>query len=255
MAQTGWDIAGTDLRRVGYNIDSVAGWDAFPGQRAASFQYGYRHGEVFDQRGFYNARLLPLRIGIVPAAPDGSHDYATTSPEEYVQDNIDDVLGLLHSLGDLTVTRTMPDASVRTIQGRVINAVPVEKGVGKIGRILNVLLRCGYPFWEQTGQQSQLGQTGAFSAANDGNAPINNMVVVFNVAGTLTHDASGDWISCTEAGVTVDVGARTVKNGAVFKDSTFDYRDAWWLQMEPGSNGFTVSGGGDIDLTWYHSWL
>ena len=81
------------------------------------------------------------------------------------------------------------------------------------------------------------------------------MVVVFNAAGTLTHDVSGDFITVSEASVVVDVGARTAKNGAVHKDNTLTVNRAWWLQMEPGANVFNVTGGGNVDLTWYHTWF
>lgn len=256
MPETGWTLAGTDLRRVGYNIDSVSGWDGFPGFKGAPTEYGYRHGNRFDSRGFYRSRLLPLALRIFPVAPDGTTTYPG-NPGRHIQENVDQLLGLLHSLGDITVSRAMPDGTTREIQGRAIQAVPIRGGQGAIDRNMGVLLECGYPFWQETTQQSVSNELTTFNAVNNGNAPINNMVITFNTPGRLTHDASGDYLeTITDNNVVIDVGPRTVKIGSAFADNRLnDYNAAWFMQMEPGTNGFTVSGGGDVSMTWYHSWL
>lgn len=254
MADTGWVLNALDLRRIGYDISSVTGWDSFPGVRLQTSEYAYQHGNRFDQRGFYKTRLLGLQMTIVPYDPDGSQTYSNLS--QHIQENVDAILGALHSLGNITISRTMPDTTVRNIEGRAIQAVPITDGPGVLGRNLGLLMECGYPFWRESGQQSVSGETGAFIATNDGNAPINNMVVTFNSPGRLTHDDSGDYIETdTDNSIVVDVGPRTVKLGSTFKDNRFGYNAGWFLQMEPGDNDFTVSGGGDVDMTWYHSWL
>lgn len=256
MAETGWTLQGTDLRRVGYNIDSVDGWDSFPGMRAQATEYSYQHGSRFDQRGFYKSRLLGLKMKAFPFAADGSVTYPT-NPARHIQENVDLILGLLHSLGDLEVVRAMPDGTTRRIWGRAIQAVPITKAEGPFGRNLGLLLECGYPFWRQDGQQSSGSQTASFSQTNDGNAPINNMVITFNLPGRLTHTDSGDYLeTVTDNNVVIDVGARTVKIGSTFVDNRLnDYNAPWFMQMEPGLNNFQVSGGGDVSMTWYHSWL
>ncbi len=249
---TGFTLAGLDLRQVGWDIGSVNGWDGWPGKRLQETVYGYRHGAQMDDRGFYNSRDIGLQISVHPLLPAGG-DSGLIDAAEHIQSNVDDLMGALHNVNDtLLLSRAMPDGTTRTLEVYPVQAWAIAKGIGVVGRRFGLMLRAPYPFWEQTGQQSENGETGGFTAANDGNAPIGNMVITFNTAGTLTHDASGDFITVIENGLIVDVGARTVKLGSVHKDNKLTVNRAWWLQMEPGSNAFTVSGGGNIDLDWFH---
>ena len=252
---TGFTLNGLDLRQVGWDIGSVSGWESWPGKRHHATEYGYRHGSQMDDRGFYLARDIGIQMFVHPYLPAGG-DSSLIDPAEHIQSNVDDLLGALHSVSSaLVLSKAMPDGTTRAIDVHPVGAWPLSKGVGAVGRTFGLLLNAPYPFYEETAQQSQAGETGAFTATNNGNAPINNMVVTFNAAGTLTHDVSGDFITVTEVGDVVDVGARTIKLAAVHKDNNLDVNRAWWLQMEPGVNDFTVSGGGNVDLTWYHSWF
>ncbi len=252
VTTTGFTLAGLDLRQVGWDIGTVNGWDGWPGKRLQETVYGYRHGSQMDDRGFYNSRDIGLQISVHPLLPAGG-DSGLIDAAEHIQSNVDDLMGALHSVNDtLLLSRDMPDGTTRTLEVYPVQAWAIKSGIGAVGRQFGLMLRAPYPFWEQTVQQSQNGETGAFTADNDGNAPIGNMVVTFNTAGTLTHDVSGDFITVTEDGLIVDVGARTVKLGSVHKDNKLTVNRAWWLQMEPGSNAFTVSGGGNIDLDWFH---
>ena len=253
MAETGFTLKGLDLRRVGYNISRVSGWDGLPGVRSAGAEYAFRHGVTFDQRGFYRERNLAIAMFVLPEDPAGG---VSLSAGSHIQANVDDILGACYGLGDLLLSRAMPDGTTRELDVRVTDAIPVDEGPGVFGRAIVLNLRAGYPFWRETGQQSVTGQTTAFNLVNNGNAPINNMVVTFNIAGRLTHDASGDYIEVTTNGLVCDVGARTVKTGGgAFADNQFTRNRSYWIQAEPGSDGFTPSGGADVDVTWYHSWL
>jgi len=252
---TGLTLAGLNLRQVGWDIGSVSGWESWPGKRLQETTYGYRHGSQMDDRGFYRSRNIGIQMAVHPLLPAGG-DSSLIDPAEHIQSNVDDLLGALHSVTDsLVLSKAMPDGTTRAIDVYPVASWALAKGVGAVGRKFGILLRAPYPFYEETAQQSQTAETGAFSATNNGNAPIANMVVTFNTLGTLTHDVSGDFITVTESGLVVDVGARTVKLAAAHKDNKLSVNRAWWLQMEPGSNAFTVSGGGDVDLTWYHTWF
>ncbi len=253
--KTGLDLGGVDLRTLGYEVASVEGWDGWPGMRIGEAHHAYEHGTRFDDRGFFNPRDLGISMVVLPRDPITG--LQTLDPAEHAQANVDDLLGALYNLNGVTLIRTMPDATVRELFDlRSVSVWPVETGPGSFGRRFNILLHAAYPFWQQTGIQSQAGQTGGFSAVNDGNAPINNMVVTFNTAGRLTHNVSGDYIETdTTASIVVDVGAKTVAIGSTFHDNEFHRNRAWWLQMEAGSNAFTVTLGGNVDITWFHHWL
>lgn len=252
--RTEYALSGFDLRNLGWDLSSIAGWDGWPGMRVGESAYGYEHGARFDDRGFFLPRDVGLSMVVLPRDPTTGAQ--TLDPAVHAQANLDDVLGAFYALGGATLTRTMPDATVRELFGlRPVSAWPVEPGPGTFGRRVNVLLRAPYPFWQQTGVQTSGAQTGSFALTNSGNAPINNMVVLFTTAGRLTHTGSGDWIEVTENSITADVGAKTAKNGSTFKDNKFGRLNPWWLQMEPGVNNFAVSGGGNVTVTYYHHWL
>lgn len=248
---TGFTLTGLNLRQVGWDIGTVTGWDGWPGKRLQETVYGYRHGAQMDDRGFYKPRNIALAISVHPFLPAGGS--GSIDPAEHIQSNVDDLLGALHSVTDsLVLSRAMPNDTVRTLDVVPVQSFSLGKGTGPVGRQFGLILRAPYPFWEQTGLNSQNGETGGFTATNLGNAPIGNMVVTFNSAGKLTHNPSGDFIQVSESGLIVRMQERTVKSGATHKDNKLTVNRAWWLQMEPGSNSFTVSGGGNIDLDWFH---
>jgi len=254
---TGFVLNGLDLRQVGWDVGSIVGWDGWPGLKLTGLEPGYSHGSVMDVRGFFKPKIMGIRLTLFPWLPT-SLEQTLATPEHHIADNLDDVLGAIYGTngGDLVLARTMPDATVREITVRPVQGFPVTKGPGAAGRDLALVLRADYPFWQQTGVQSATGETGAFNIVNNGNAPINNMVVTFNSTGRLTHDVSGDFIETdTTAGIVCDVGARTAKIGSVFHDNHFRRSVAWWIQAEPGTDGFTVSNGGNVDVTWRHHWL
>lgn len=254
---TGFTLKGINLRQIGWDIGSIEGWDSWPGMKLNGLQPGYSHGSVMDDRGFFQPKILGIQLSIFPWLP-ASLEQTLATPEHHIADNTDTILGALYGVngGPITLARTMPDATVREIDVRVIQASPLTKGVGAVGRRIGMVLRAPYPFWQETGVQSVTGETGSFDIVNDGNAPINNMIVTFNNIGRLTHDATGDYIQAvTTNGIVADVGARTAKIGSTFYDNRFFRNRGWWIQAEPGTDGFTCSQGANVDVSWFHHWL
>lgn len=235
MALTGFTLNGLDLRTLAHNIDSVNGWDSFPGVKSAGVEYAFTHGEYLGGRRFYRAREIDLNMVILTTDSTG---VVTTSPEEHLEENVDTLLGALHnSFGPITLTRTMPSGAVRTAAVRPIDFVRFGSFQGPLLRAATLTLRMGYPFWHGAAD-SYTGGTG--TVTNDGNAPVNDMVITFTTAGRITHDDTGDYIESDSAGLVVDVGTGVITGG---DSGEIHSNNPWFLQLEPGDNDITVTGG------------
>lgn len=255
MATTGWDLDGTDLRRIGYNIRTADGWDAFPASRAAALEHPFRHGEELSDRVFYKARDVSLAIMVLPTAPDGS---VTLSGLEHVRANLDALMGLFHGRTGLrTLTQTLPDGStqrqakVRVVDSFVVNGL----GGNDAARLFVARLRMPYPFWSELPAKNVNG-TGSLVLANGGNAPIQNAVITFSTAGRLTHDATGDYLevdSVAGGSVVVDLGAWTVTQAGSPADARLSYNRGWLMEFDPGNNGLTATA--TVSIDYYDSYF
>jgi hypothetical protein len=139
----------------------------------------------------------------------------------------------------------MPDGSTRTAAVRPIDFIPITQEVGVIKSAVAVL-QMGYPFWHGAADSAS---GSSFNAINTGNAPVNDMIVTFTTAGRLTR-SGGDYLESTTAGVVVNVGTGEITgdSGAVHGNRP------WWLQLEPGTNNFTTTGGSK-SMTWFHGYF
>lgn len=241
---TGFLLGSLDLRTLATEITSVNGWDTFPGLRAAGTEYVFRHGEDLDGRRFYRARDIDLNIVFMLTDSTG---VVTTTPEQHLQANIEALMAALHnSTGSLTLTRTMPNGSTRTAQVRPLEAIPIEDNVG-MTRAMVVTLRMGYPFWHGSAG-SYTGGSG--NVVNNGNAPINDMIVTFTTTGRITT-AAGDYIESAAAGLVLNVGTGLVTTGDPADLST---NAPWFIQLEPGTNAITVTGGNKT-INFFHAYF
>ncbi len=250
MAVTGWDIDGTDLRTLAYDIRDTDDWDSFPASKYGVQRHPFRTGFGISDKTFYRERHLNLNMAVFPQNTSGQ---VTTSPLEHMQDNIDTLLGLFHSSGLLTITRTLPDGlTTRVIEGKVLNSFQVKQ-LGTFLKRFTVRLDLPYPFWRQ-GSVKNVNGTGALVLTNNGNAPIHNAVITFTTAGRLTVNATGDYIESSAAGVVVDLGAWTVTQGGSPADNLLsDYNRPWFVDFQPGANSLTATGTVSIDF--YDSYL
>jgi hypothetical protein len=250
---TDWSINGTSLRTRGYNIEVVDGWDQFPARRGGSIGVAHRHGSFVNPRRTSEPRIITLAVRVLPV--DATTGLVSTTGPEHLQENLDIVLGLLWGSAELLISRVMPDASTREINAEVLSAVDAT-ATPTSTRLLIVELECAYPFWHETPIIADDGNSGAFTLTNNGNAPIGDAVVTFSGISKLTHDDTGDFIEITAgAGVVVDVGARTILDGATPVDNDFLTNSPWWIEIAPGLNNFTLTGAGTVDIDYFDSWL
>lgn len=241
---TGLTINGLDVRTYAIEVETTDGWDAFPGVRSSGFEHPYRPGEKLSGRKFYRARDLTLTLLVFPQNASG---LVTTTRAQHLQENLDALMGALHhSTATIPVVRTMPDATTRTAQVRVLQSFDVGEAAPLARRIL-VRLRMGHPFWR--GASGQVTATGTLT--NDGNAPITDAVITFTGAGSVVH-ANGDTLTTTGSCV-VDIGEGTVKQGGNDADNLLTYDQPYLMIFEPGGNGVTITG--TVTIDYFDAWF
>lgn len=233
---------------------SVDGWDSYPAWRGEDVVVSNMHGKWVNNRRFSNSRSLIIPMIILPYDPVTGAQ--TNSVGEHLQENLDTLLGLLYSgvYDSIGLVRTMPDATVRTIKGEVIDAIDVGGGTGY--KELSLQFDCPYPFWHG-GAVSEPTKSGAFTVTNDGNAPVGDAVFTFSGAATLTNDATGDSFEIVSgANTIVDAGARTIKRSGSHVDEDFTLGDTgYWIELVPGVNNLTLTGAGTVDIDFFDGWL
>lgn len=263
---TGWTIAGTDIRTDAFEIETVTGWDSHPGLRGTNLEIAGRDGKRFTGRKYYKSRSFALAIRALPQNSSGAVTH-TEGAHAHIRENIDDLLAMLDGADSLiSVQRTEPNypgagTTVREILAEVIATVPIINGQGRYDRTGLVVFEAPHPFWRELPVNTQL----AFTTGNittGGNIRIGDMVIDFNGFNgvqRLTHDSSGDYIEIdgdtTVNPVTVDVGNRTVmQNGSPAEDLITFTKEYWMRWPSASTVGLTLTGTGDVDLTWYDQW-
>lgn len=253
MAITGFTLGGQSLRTPAWEIMSVDGWDEYPAWRGEHVEVANRHGVTVNSRRFANSRSLNLPMVVLPYDLSGSQG---STPEEHIQENVDTLMGIFYGAHNLLgITRTMPDGTTRTIQGEVVQAIPIQGGSGRV-RELSIELNCPYPFWHGAAI-SDLGNSGSFTVTNNGNVAVGDALFTFSGIATLTHDDTGDSFEITAGSNTiVDAGERTIQRASVDVDADFEIgTSGYWIELLPGVNNFTLTGAGTVDIVGFDGWL
>lgn len=276
MATTGWSLNGVDLRTLAVNVRTIDGWDTFPARRGDNVTIPYSHGELSIPQKWFDARDISMSFEVLPYNTSGGQ---TVTSLEHLQDNVDQLLGLFYKQKDFsTLTRTMPDGSVRTLEVEVLNVVPVIQGQSFLTRTVAAQFRVPNPFWRETpiNTVTQAGITGTsqnIAVVTGGNAPIHDMKIRFTATSAVSSPkiewpsgttpeylkysgtiGAGKWIEfdCGERTVVWDDGSRA--------DSGIDFSYAWWIELPPASSfNMTATCGAasnwDVKLDWYDKWF
>lgn len=253
MAITGFTAKGQSLRTPGWELTDVGGWDTYPSWGGENVRVANRHGVWTNTRRFANSRSLELPMVIFPYDPVTGAQ--TLDPNIHLQNNLDTILGLLYGdMSEVGIVRTMPDGTTRTIQGEVIDAIPVDGRAGV--KTLALRFDCAYPFWHGSAV-SDLANSGTFSVTNAGNAPVGDALFTFTGVAKLTHNDTGDSFEITAgANTEVDAGARTIQRASVDVDEDFQIGDTgYWIELIPGVNSFTLTGAGTVDVEFMNGYL
>jgi len=220
-----------------------------PGLRGQPTTIANRHGQTLAGRTFYDSYDFVLELTLATDNLDtGTVVYTARSAM---------LKRLTNPYERVWLTRTAPYQGI--VELPILVRRPIQTGNPR--QRLMVPCRALAPFWRST--------TVTFSAVNPvsgvtvgGDAPIGDGVFVFS-GGTdqvLTHTTSGDTMtiagSSTPA-VTVDQSgdAITVKVSAAHADAKMSASEPWGIELRPGANAFTLSGGGTVTFTGRNQWL
>ena len=212
------------------------------------------HGERMESRTFYGSFDFIMQVDISTGPKPPVH--ADGEPG-HIFENRSDILTLFsHHLERVWVGRTAPH------QGDVEIPIAVLRPPRTANPRQRLLINCRAldPLWRD--------QAVTFNAVNPvsgvtvgGDAPIGDGSFAFsgtNGVQRLTHTTSGDWIELdadtTVTPIIVDAAVGTVTQGGSPVAGMTALRP-WLIELQPGSNAFTLSGGGSCTFTGRDKWL
>lgn len=145
--------------------------------------------------------------------------------------------------------------------GRV--EVPVEVFLAPVNTVprkrVFTMFRTKWPFWSEETQRTAIAVA---SFTLGGTAPVAD--AIFKIVGgtdvKVTHNQTGDYIQVEGAtpagGIYVDCGLRKSTNVTGGASSEFQVEKSapYWIEMEPGTVTFTVTGGGTVTVDLYEQY-
>ena len=239
-------IDGRVLATLANGIEDFDGHITAPALRGGDISEVWRPGLL---PGDYNlvpeATTQRLKIWAAPWDADGVID-PNYGPEGHRRAN---VLELLKIFGKrragISVAWDVPDLAGGTVTltntARVRESVPVT---GNHLRGVDVALEYPYPYWH-IGTVIERAAAATHTFTPGGYSEVWDMVFTFTGNGTATHDETGDTITAVGAAsaVTVDVGARTILEGAAVARNRARFNRPWWMRWNAGEEvNITVAG-------------
>ncbi len=244
------------------NVESVEGWDRRPSLRGRPIPLPGQHGGVIHSKKFYNPKEFSMGIVLLGQSSAGAVTH-TEGAHAHLRENINILMGLLDTHdGEISVRRTVPDypgAGTVTEEAmcEVLDVVPFGEYKGAQSRFAIVTFSMAKPFYRIIPIRSYTGFTTGNIVTN-GNAPIDDMRIDFNGYNgvqRLMVDDTTDYIEIdedtTSTPVIVEVGAKTARQGGV--NVPVVRNRGWWMEWPAADAalGLTLTGSGDVDLTFY----
>lgn len=242
---TGWTLNGLDLRTLAYDIRLTSGWDGWPGMKTQPFDGIYMHGQRSAAgKQFYRSRDIFLHMVIQPRDPVSGA--VVSSEAQHIEENIDTLMAALHSPtgSAIPLVRTLAGGGTRTAYVRPISNFEVDGRDRNLVREFTIVLLMEYPFWH-----GEAIEASSSPVNNPGNAPVNDMILTFNSAGTVVVD--GVTVESLASGLQLDVGAREVISAHDDADWSSDAQ--WILELQPGNN--VVSGTASFTMSFNAGWF
>lgn len=183
------------------------------------------------------------------------HRGTPATPADVYQ-NRSTVLQQLFPAEKLWLVRTAPHQGTVEIPIVVLRAPRTSNPRNR----LRVPCRALDPYWRDA-SLTHTAVNPVSGVTNSGDAPTSDLSIGFsgtNGVQRLTNTTTGDWIELdadtTSLAITVSVLEGTVKQVATHVDSVMTANNPWLMELVPGANSFTLSGGGSATLSGYDKW-
>ena len=229
--------------------------ESTPGLRGSDPISQHVHGEVSSPRKFYSAITLSIEMQISGTNAAGAITHGDGEAGHRYEN-----LGTMFRLFAGTQGKLVRLRRTSPHQGTVyMDMWLIDEPRPTQNRFMyRVNMRAPHPFWVGAADTGNTPTT--LTVAGD--APIDDMVIDFT-GGTdarLTLDATGDYIEIVGAlpagGVRVDVGTQSVTKitGGADYSNALRSLNPWWLELDPGANAVTLTGGGSVSVDWFTKW-
>ncbi len=228
------------------------------GRRGSNPTVAYKHGVEANPRKFFESMnlLLETKLRYTNASGGVTH---TDGRAGHVFENRSELGRLLGGVQGKLVTlqRIVPHWGTVQIDVELLS----EAQPSQQQHVFLWPLHAPRPFWRSTTQRTNLALGSGVTV--NGNAPIDDFIlrIVGGTDVTVTHNGSGAKISVEGAtpagGIEIDMltGTTTRITGGTDYSANVEPSQPWWMELDPGSNAFTVTGTpstAEVDL--YDAW-
>lgn len=269
---TYWDVSGTPLQTLAYNIETWGGdIQAPPPLRGEDITIPYAPGMLIQPRR-PNGRTLTLNMWVVGADVDGKVPTSATMRAEF-EKNFKMLRTLFWNQGQpFQITRRWKDYGSSTVQSATATAVYVDGFApsmnGANRATFTVELFLPDPFFYGANVNVNFGATATSNTTITvpGDFETTNISITFNAARNnfrLTNTTTGVYVNVNSnltAGTAImDVDAWSVQQGASnIIGKVTQYGHPFWMALKPGSQTLSLtssSGTGSAVLTYRPRWI
>lgn len=242
---------GVDLTNLGWNVGDITGRLTGPPRRGKDVDVPGRHGQVRTPHKKFSSGTVILKMWANGADDDGLLVPGATM-QETLRSNVDMLVRVL-SADNVLIVETRPDASIRQINGQMLDALDLTALAGGSRVEFAASFNVADAFWEDVSAVTALKSgTGVWNVSEftGATAPMDDMVVRFD--GPCTNprltSSSGVYLEYSDVlasgkGVGIDCknwtltgyGGLTVSYSKITHGG--DYR---WFTMDPNSVGGVV---------------
>lgn len=177
-------VNGVDLSQYAAIVFSKAPLMSGPAKRGKNVTVPGRHGTIRTPRKRFNEADITLTLIVLGSQPDGSVPSGSAALELYAR--ADALMSLFPAADTVTLTRTMPDGSVRQCLAEVVDKVDWTRLMGGRPLLGQVSIALTIPgvFWTDltpvtstiTGVTGTVGTLTAFQGAT---APMEDLTITF----------------------------------------------------------------------------
>jgi len=255
-----WEVDGIPLSTYAWNVTSLGGRLSTPGLRGSNVEMAYRPGAEFRPK-VAASRSVNLGMWVTAADPNSDTGLpAGADPRASFMSNLRFLQKLFYQPGrQLSLKRKWTDLSgsyEATAKAQLVSAInPVMNGRLRATFVVDLLL--ADPFYYGAVQNVPISGTTVLTNPGDDFSP-KNLVISFT-GGTnprLTNNTPSPVVYVQYTGtvsgtLVVEVSIPRARIGSTVVNSAITSSGSmWWMQLFPGINSLTLTGGGTCSVAY-----